>query len=264
MLRLHADFFAIPAVVALAFVLCLAPLASVRAAPADAGCVLDECADKASPEDPNDPGPEPPPLEPRRAPVSAARATGEFDFYVLALSWSPGFCRTPAGARARGQCDSGAGLGFVVHGLWPQYEHGYPRDCLFGAPAPSRIALQAAAGLYPTEGLARYEWRRHGVCAGKSPTDYFGDVRRAYEAVAIPPPFQKANAAQSWTSIDIERAFIAANRRLRPGMIGVACGQGALQEVRICLSKDLRDFHACPEVARRGCPLGPVSVPPAL
>jgi ribonuclease T2 len=272
--RPRPDFFALPLLLATALVLFLAPFSCARAVPADAGCVLDKCADRAAPgqalpdpaapDDPNDAGPEPP-LAPRHAPAGgAARASGDFDFYVLALSWSPGFCRTAAAARAGGQCDQGAGLGFVVHGLWPQYEHGYPQDCPFGARTPSRIALKGAAGLYPSEGLARYEWRKHGVCAGKSPTDYFSDVRRAHDAIVIPPPFQNAAADQNWTSIDIERAFIAANKRLRPGMIGVACARGALQEVRICLSKDLRDFHACPEVARRGCPIGQVSVPPAL
>lgn len=236
-----------------------------KAAPADPGCILDNCADRpapgaATPANPDDAGPAPPSY-PR---AGRAGASGDFDFYVLALSWSPGFCRTPAGARAGKQCDPGAGLGFVVHGLWPQYEHGYPEDCSFGARTPSRIALQGAAGLYPSEGLARYEWRKHGVCAGKSPTDYFADVRRAHDAIVIPPPFQKATASQNWTSLDIERAFIAANSRLRPGMIGVACARGALQEVRICFSKDLRDFRSCPEVSRRGCPIGQISVPPAL
>jgi ribonuclease T2 len=189
---------------------------------------------------------------------------GDFDFYLLALSWSAGFCQTPAGARAHGQCDPGADLGFVVHGLWPQYERGYPSDCEPGARTPSRIALESAAGLYPDEGLARHEWRKHGVCSGKSPTDYFADVRRARDAVTIPPPFQAAKEAQTWTPIDIERAFIAANRRLRPGMLAVACADGVLQEVRICFSKDLRDFHACPEVSRRGCRAQEISVPPAL
>jgi ribonuclease T2 len=239
--------------------------AGVRAE--NAGCVLDECADQAKPVAPDGEPSLQPAYQPRRGPGGAsgvAGVAGDFDFYVLSLSWSPGFCRTPAGARARGQCDSGAGLGFVVHGLWPQYEQGYPQDCAFGAQTPSRIALQGAAGVYPSEGLARYEWRKHGVCAGKSPTDYFADVRRARDAIVIPAPFQKATADQSWTSIDIERAFIAANNRLRPGMMGVACARGALQEVRICFSRDLRDFHACPEVARRGCPIGPVAVPPAL
>lgn len=190
-------------------------------------------------------------------------APGDFDFYVLSLSWSASFCKTPAAARARGQCEPGANLGFVVHGLWLQYEHGFPSDCA-GAPSPSRIALQAAAGLYPDEGLARYEWRKHGVCSGKSPTDYFNDVRQAREAIVIPQPFQDAKTDQTWTPMDIQRAFIAANRRLRPGMLGVGCSRGVLQEVRICFSKDLRDFHDCPEVSRRGCPIGQISVPPAL
>ena len=71
---------------------------------------------------------------------------GDFDYYVLSLSWSSGFCETPAGARAHGQCDAGANLGFVVHGLWPQYEHGYPSDCGPAARFPSRIALEFRAG----------------------------------------------------------------------------------------------------------------------
>ncbi|HUB64564.1 MAG TPA: ribonuclease T2 [Methylocella sp.] len=189
---------------------------------------------------------------------------GDFDFYVLSLSWSSGFCETPAGARARGQCDPGANLGFVVHGLWPQYEHGYPSDCGPAARFPSRIALESAQGLYPSEGLARHEWQKHGTCSGKSPTDYYADVRRARAAIVIPAPFAAPKDEQTWTPVDIARAFIAANPRLRPGMLGIACTSGVLQEVRICLSKDLRDYHACPEISREGCHGGNVSVPPVL
>jgi ribonuclease T2 len=228
-------------------------------------CVLDKCADKTPPAD--DPGPEPRAARndfQRSRPGGGAGVPGDFDFYVLALSWSSGFCRTQAAARAQAQCDPGANLGFVVHGLWPQYERGFPSDCEPGARSPSRIALQSAAGLYPDEGLARHEWRKHGVCSGKSPTDYFADVRRARDAIAIPTPFQAAKEDQTWTPLDIERAFIAANRRLRPGMLGIACAGGVLQEVRICFSKDLREFRACPEVSRQGCRAGEISVPRAL
>ncbi|WP_084572687.1 ribonuclease T2 family protein [Methylocapsa aurea] len=243
-----------------------APLcaAQTQALPREADCVLDKCAESAPAAE--DPGPEPPPLATgiQRSRQRGASAPGDFDFYVLALSWSSGFCKTPAAARAHGQCDAGANLGFVVHGLWPQYEHGFPSDCEPGARFPSRMALQSAEGLYPSEGLARHEWRKHGVCSGKSPTDYFADVRRAREAIAIPPPFQAAKQDQVWTPIDLERAFIAANRRLRPGMLGIACAGGVLQEVRICFSKDLRDFHACPEVSRQGCRTRQVSAPAPL
>jgi ribonuclease T2 len=194
----------------------------------------------------------------------AARTPGDFDFYVLSLSWSSGFCETPAGARARGQCDAGANLGFVVHGLWPQNEHGYPSDCGPAARYPSRMAIESTQGLYPSEGLARYEWRKHGTCSGKSPTDYFADVRRARDSIVIPTPFASPKDQQTWTPVDIARAFIAANPRLRPGMLGVACAGNVLQEVRICFSKDLRDFHDCPEVSRQGCRVREISVPPIL
>ena len=54
-------------------------------------------------------------------------AVGEFDFYVLALSWSPSFCEANA-ERGGGTADQQCGerpFSFVVHGLWPQYEKGF-------------------------------------------------------------------------------------------------------------------------------------------
>ena len=56
---------------------------------------------------------------------------GAFDFYVFSLSWSPSFC---ASAGERGgvsksqqiQCGGERPYAFVVHGLWPQYEKGFP------------------------------------------------------------------------------------------------------------------------------------------
>jgi ribonuclease T2 len=187
-------------------------------------------------------------------------APGEFDFYVLSLSWSPGFCELEGARKGRAQCEPGAGRGFVTHGLWPQLEHGFPSDC-DGPASPSRLALAHAAGLYPDEALARYEWRKHGRCSGRSPSDYFSDVRRASEAVTIPRPFVAPKEPQTFAPLDIQRAFVAANPRLRPGMLAVTCRKGVLQEVRICLSRDLRAFRACPEVARQACRAGEIAVP---
>ncbi|TCR69853.1 ribonuclease T2 [Bosea sp. BK604] len=179
---------------------------------------------------------------------------GEFDFYVLALSWSPGFCELEGDReRSREQCESGANLGFVVHGLWPQYERGYPSDCGPAGRTPSRIALEQTKGLFPSEGLARYEWRKHGTCSGSSPGDYFADVRRARDKIVIPPALQQSERDQTWAALDLERAFAAANPGLRPDMMSIACKRGVLQEVRICMSKDLRNFQTCQQVDRSGC-----------
>lgn len=236
-------------------------------------CILDNCADqKPLPQSGAAPQSEPAPSTDTTTPDQPSigrsgpqpggpSAPGDFDFYVLALSWSPGFCDTGGAEKAHAQCADGANLGFVVHGLWPQYEHGFPSDCGRGGWSPSWIALQNARGLYPDIGLARYEWRKHGTCSGKSPTDYFADVRRARDAVTIPDAFQQAHDDQTWTPLDIQRAFIAANPRLRPGMMAVQCNQGDLEEVRICFSKDLRNFVSCPEVSRHFCYTREINVP---
>lgn len=180
--------------------------------------------------------------------------SGDFDFYVLALSWSPGFCEIDGGrGRNREQCAPGANLGFVVHGLWPQYERGFPSDCGPSGRSPSRMAMDQAEGLFPTESLARYQWRKHGTCSGSSPSDYFADVRRAREKVKIPPALASVESERSWTALDLERAFVDANPGLRTDMMSVSCRRGVLEEVRICFNKDLRGFRTCQEVDRSGC-----------
>jgi ribonuclease T2 len=40
---------------------------------------------------------------------------------------------------------------------------------------------------------------------------------------------------------------------LHSDMFALACRRGELEEVRICLSKDLAGFQSCPEVVRSGC-----------
>jgi ribonuclease T2 len=186
---------------------------------------------------------------------------GDFDFYVLALSWSPTFCATGGQDRAPRQCHDGAGLGFVVHGLWPQYVSGYPSDCTFGSGNPSRIALESARGLYPDEGLARHEWRKHGTCSGLAPAAYFDAVRAARDKVTVPASLTSADTGTSFTARDVERAFADANRGLRPDMISLSCRRNMLEEVRICLSRDLRSFVTCPQVDRAGCRSRDISLP---
>ena len=224
--------------------------AFAQATPGGSDCILDNCADK-----------KPGPSQRSGAQPRGPSIPGAFGFYVLSLSWSSGFCETKAPDKASKQCDAGANLGFVVHGLWPQYEQGFPSDCGPAGRTPSRTALDGTKDLFPDEGLARYEWRRHGTCSGKSPTDYFADVRKARAAIVIPQPFREAKQGQTWTPVDIQRAFLAANPKLQQGMLAVSCKSGILQDVRICFSKDLQEFRACPEVSRQFCRTREVSVP---
>jgi ribonuclease T2 len=222
-------------------------------------CILDNCADRQKPQPapqaaPDSPAPndQPPARKPWFNTRGGAAPSGNFDFYVLSLSWSPSFCAGGGASRSGAQCAPGANPGFVVHGLWPQFSSGYPSQCGGDGYVPYPV-LNSLRGLYPDLGLAKHEWRTHGVCSGKNAAGYFDDVRAARDGLAIPPALKAPGQDQTVAPLEIQRAFIAANPRLRPGMMAVTCRGGRFQEARFCLSKDLRDFVDCPQVVREGC-----------
>ena len=186
----------------------------------------------------------------RRGGRDYGSAPGKFDFYVLALSWSPSHCASEAGKRSRTQCRIGSGNRFVVHGLWPQFDRGSPSFCDQGNPPRSAMSK---ADAFPEEGLARYQWRKHGSCSGLSPSAYFDLVRQARDKVVIPPALTTVDRPVRADPDKIEKGFLAANRQMRPDNIAVTCTRGQLQEVRICMSKDLRSYVSCPEVDRKAC-----------
>lgn len=195
-------------------------------------------------------------------PVAADLPKGKgFDFYVLALSWSPSFClganNDPANET---QCAAGRDLGFIVHGLWPQFEHGYPQYCNSSfSDRVSQAMGNQMLDLVPSTGLLGHMWRKHGLCAGLSQQDFFAVVRAARSRVAIPQAF--ANPPRSLSSEAAESAFVEANPGMTVKGIAAVCKGGRLQEVRICLTHAL-EFRACREVDAAGCQAGSLTVPP--
>jgi ribonuclease T2 len=186
-----------------------------------------------------------------------------FDFYVLSLSWSPTFCASDQSAGNRQQCAENAGYGFIVHGLWPQFERGYPEFC--ENPHDDRVDARFAAQLadiMPGMGLIGHQWRKHGSCTGLDHDAYFSTVRDAWRSVQIPEPFQSPDNPASLAPQIVEEAFIAANDGLTPDAIAVTCDSARLQEVRICLTRTDLSFRSCPEVNSRSCGLERVDIPP--
>lgn len=194
------------------------------------------------------------------APANAQSRSGEFDFYVLALSWSPSFCTLEGREKGRSQCE-GPAKAFVLHGLWPQYERGFPASCDHPFRNAPNSVIRQISGLYPEDGLARHQWRKHGTCSGQTPAAYFADVKRAVERVKIPESFNEAKEGGRVKPRAIEAAFIEANQGLRPGMLAATCVRGMLQEVRVCMSRDLRAFRPCPDVVRSACRAQEVAAP---
>ena len=184
--------------------------------------------------------------------VAAADQPGRFDFYVLSLSWSPSYCEAEGGARDDAQCERGRRFGFLVHGLWPQYEEGWPEDCRTPARDPTRRDTREMADIMGSSGLAWYQWKKHGRCTGLSSADYFALTRKAAASIAIPATLANLPRDVSLPAKVVEDAFIEANPELSRDGVTVTCRDRALQEVRICLTRDLAP-RACAPDTRRDC-----------
>jgi ribonuclease T2 len=198
-----------------------------------------------------------------RAQDRRQNAPGEFDFYVLALSWSPSFCEAAAergnSGRAQVQCERP--YSFVVHGLWPQYERGFPEYCQRPSPRLARNIMTSMLDLMPAPGLIFNEWKKHGTCSGLGGRAYFETIRKARSAVKIPPEYLKLSEPKTVAPAEVEDAFIKVNPGLSTAAIAVTCNRTRLSEVRICMSKDLQ-FRACEEIDRRACQRDQVVMPP--
>src|SRR6202140_3032589 len=187
---------------------------------------------------------------------------GKFDFYVLSLSWSPSFCAAAHDSGRSGGAQCGARpYSFVVHGLWPQYEKGFPEYCLQPSPRLYHGIMESMLDLMPAPRLIYNEWDKHGTCSGLSARAYFETIRKARSAVKIPPEYLELSEARTVAPAEIEDAFIKANPGLSASAIAVTCNRTRLSEVRICMSKDLQ-FRACEEIDRRACRRDQIVMPP--
>jgi len=181
---------------------------------------------------------------------------GQFDYYLLSLSWSPTFCLTHGNNE---QC-SGKGYGFVLHGLWPQYlKGGWPQNCEPGTLLSAAERTQGA-GLYPSRSLVEHEWSKHGTCSGLSATAYMDTADRALGRVKVPAALQPSEGAQSFAPQEIVQLFRQSNPGMPEDGVVVRCSGPQLAEVRVCLSKDLA-FTACGRGVKMQCQQDQVRVP---
>ena len=175
---------------------------------------------------------------------------GDFDYYVMSLSWSSNWCALEGDARDDPQCDAGRGLTWVLHGLWPQYEDGWPSFCRTGEGDPSRAETAEMADIMGGAGLAFYQWKKHGRCSGLSATNFFQTARAAYDSIQLPEVFENITRDLTLPASVIEDAFLEANPTLSRDQITITCKADMIQEARICLTKDLSPRRCGDDVIR--------------
>jgi len=204
-------------------------------------------------------------LFPRGAAWSAERnKPGEFDYYVLVLSWMPSYCRREGRDRKDGQCGVSKPHTFRLHGLWPQYDKGWPENCPIGKRpwVPAKV-IEEMRDITPSRTLLIHEYRVHGTCSGLDPAQYFGVARQLYERVRVPPRFLVPDGDRMFSPDEIEREFTNTNSWLKPETMAVSCRGADLLDIRVCFGRDLFP-QSCGvnEDQKRLCPAGKIAVPP--
>lgn len=180
--------------------------------------------------------------------LAEGEPAGDFDYYVLAMTWAPNWCATEGAGRPA--CDRPAG--WTLHGLWPQFERGWPSFCRTGARDPSRRQTAAEADLFGSSGAAWYQWKKHGRCSGLDPADYFALARHAFEQVERPEVLRRLERPVRLPARVIEAAFLRDNPGWSADMLTITCKQGRIMEARLCLTRSLEP-RMCGDDVRRDC-----------
>ncbi|QUJ75840.1 ribonuclease T2 [Sulfitobacter albidus] len=175
---------------------------------------------------------------------------GEFDYFVMALSWSANWCALEGDARNSPQCDASEDHGWILHGLWPQFHRGYPSYCQTAKRAPSRGMTAQMSDIMGTSGLAWHQWKKHGTCTDLEAADYYALSRAAYARVTRPPIFRQIDETLRLPARVVEEAFLEANPDFTADSVTITCRQGYIQEARICLSLDLEPVPCGADVIR--------------
>ena len=206
-----------------------------------------------------------PPLNVRAAPA-VEKSAGErrrvktIDGYVLALSWSPEFCKgREKDAKHRLQCSGEmADFGFILHGLWPEARgRDYPQWCERTRPLAAKNVKKNLC-MMPSARLQQHEWAKHGSCMTKRPETYFRVSRLLYGALQYPDMIRLSY--KPLTVGQFRTKFAETNAGLRPEMVRVKTNKrGWLQEVKVCLGKSFKP-RKCPAHLRRSADQKPVKI----
>lgn len=189
---------------------------------------------------------------------------GEFDYYVVALSWSPTYCASVGQREGGTQCNGKRPYSFVLHGLWPQYSRGWPQFCETGTrPWVPENTISAMLDVMPSKKLIIHQYKKHGTCSGLTPEAYFDVSRKLYDSIKIPERYQLPEQPLQVSPGEVVGDFIKANPELKPEMIAVSCGGRRLRELRVCFGRDLKP-QACGgnEDTRKLCSSDNVVMPP--
>ena len=183
---------------------------------------------------------------------------GQFDYYLLSLSWAPNYCASHPSDHSS-ECRIGGHQAFVLHGLWPQASSGPPpMSCSNGSPVAA-ATVDHMLNFMPSRSLIQHEWQKHGTCTGLSAQDYFAQAEQAFVHVQVPQAYRSLDHGQQFNVPDVEKSFADANHAPLESF-RVSCHAGELVSLEVCVDKNLQ-YRSCTQSVRE-CPVNQVDMRP--
>lgn len=179
-------------------------------------------------------------------PVPHGTKKNKLDYYVLALSWSPEYCKTHKQMGMQCKRQPQHAYRFVLHGLWPSVDKTCTQEKL------SETVIDSTLPFIPSKKLIEHEWKKHGRCSGYNPKQFFDLSIHAFEKIKIPRFFNGVDASTTQTVNAIKKSFIQDNPNLNEDSIRVVNIKKEFSELRVCLDKSFQAIH---------CPFPPMSNP---
>lgn len=184
------------------------------------------------------------------------RASSDFDFYVLSMSFQPEFCHMHKHDEFPG-CESPDDFwrnSLTLHGLWPEDNDGsWPSTCTkekFDPQVVSDLGSDRFFRLWPNVKASHHsksyysfwehEWTKHGTCTGMSQDDYFDTVLKHF----LPTPsFVGENYGMEVSASDLLSKYRELDKYSDSsedfGDVILVCSGGKyLSEVRVCVAKN--------------------------
>ena len=183
---------------------------------------------------------------------------GQFDYYLLSLSWVPNYCASHPSDHSR-ECKIGGHSAFVLHGLWPQSNSAPPPMSCSNASPVGAATVEHMLNFMPTRGLIQHEWQKHGTCSGLSAQDYFAKVEQAFKEIQVPDQYRSLNHEQQFSVPEVEKSFADANHAPQEAF-RISCHAGDLVSVEVCMDKNLQ-YQSCTQSVRE-CPVSKVEMRP--
>ncbi|MGZ4733374.1 MAG: ribonuclease T2 family protein [Terriglobales bacterium] len=183
---------------------------------------------------------------------------GQFDYYLLSLSWAPNYCAGHPSDRSS-ECRIGGHKDFVLHGLWPQASGGAPPMSCAKASPVATATVDHMLQFMPSRGLIQNEWEKHGTCSGLSAQDYFSQAEQAFTHVQVPQQYRSLDHEHQFSVPDLEKSFAEANHAPLEAF-RVSCHAGDLVSLEVCVDKNLQ-YRSCTQSVHE-CPVNQVDMRP--